>query len=57
MADESEQFKGRIWTVTDMQQEYQIKQGRDGYVHRVINTDSWMKGLPRGFEGWTEPVI
>ena len=56
-AGESRRFEGRIWTVTDMQQEYQIKQVKEGYVHRVINTDSWVQGLPRGFENWTEPVI
>ena len=43
-----------------MQQDYLIKRVEDGYVHRVIdtnNTNSWVQGLPRGLENWTEPAI
>jgi hypothetical protein len=60
-AGESRKFEGsegrRTWMVTDMQQEYQIKRVREGYMHRINNTDSWAQGLPRGFENWTEPAI
>jgi len=60
VAGDPRKFEGsegrRTWMVTDMQQEYQIKRVRNGYVHRVNNTDSWVQGLPRGFENWTEPA-
>jgi hypothetical protein len=59
-AGESRKFEGRTWAVTNMQQDYLIKRVEDGYVHRVIdtnNTNSWVQGLPRGLENWTEPAI
>ncbi len=48
-------IEGRIWTITNFQEEWQIKKIGEEYYHRRIGEQEWRLGKPKELEFWREP--